>query len=101
MEAHEARVGRCGGASCCDCCYFPDCVVYNEVVLSASVWERLLPITIEAIGYHASSARQHTDSKKQAEQVYADYRRAFPSSLAPLVRLNLKITDQPFSLHGH
>lgn len=87
LELHERRVHDCGGANCCDCCTYPKCTLYNEVLLSAAVWEERLPATVEAIFLRAGSDRHVL---AYARRMHAAFNAAFPrSDPVPLVQVDL------------
>jgi hypothetical protein len=85
----------------CECCRWPACPRYNELVLSDTGWTARLPTIIEAI-YFPVGRNRSAAMEKYAKKVQAAFRLAFPNSQhaqnVPVLALNLTRSRHPFSL---
>ena len=61
---------------------------YNEIIISASLWEQNLPRIVEALVYFNDETR--------ARRAYQQLKQDYPASTALLLHGNLASTDQPF-----
>ncbi|KAL1526257.1 hypothetical protein AB1Y20_014977 [Prymnesium parvum] len=97
LQGMMQRQGRHTRGRTCSCCSWPDCALYNEVVLDSKVWSEQLPKTIEAICFLASDA----DGKKIAERWRSRMLGHFhlQATELPLVRIgDIERESAPFSL---
>ena len=71
------------GFNGCDCCTYPGCPRYNELVLDPGTWIKRLPSTIEAIIFTADGQGRHKDVsglEAHARRVHSHFRKAFSTS---------------------
>ena len=92
------QVQRAAAAPHCACCSWPECPLYNELVLDSDVWTRSLPRTIEAFFF--------PEGESNAEEVARQSRDVFnwvyrldddPEAGPPLIRLGDLSSDTPFT----
>ena len=92
LAAHERRSLQCSQAGNINNCY-------NEVLLSASVWNANLPDLVEAMGFPRGSAR----AEHEARLTHALFLKNFGAEV-PLIEIALRndtqdgLNPQPFSL---
>ena len=59
LQSHEKRVAACFDNpkdECCTCCSYPQCVLYNEIVINAKIWDQSMPSGLEAIAVPAHAS---------------------------------------------
>ena len=79
----------------CMCCSWPDCPLYNEVLLSADVWSSWMPSTIEAVFYTKSSVEAESAARETHARFLTTYN--LDNSSVPLLELSV-MSDNPFTV---
>ena len=90
QEHHTAAHGQC------QCCSWPKCALFNEVVLDSAVWSQHLPWTVEAVVFPADSPGAEVLARKWHRKMLDDYQ--MEASELPLVRMGDVGSEAPFSL---
>lgn len=81
----------------CACCSWPDCPLYNEVVLDSEVWTENLPSTIEAVLFPAGDDNAQAMARRWHRLMLEHFR--LDASALPLVSIGDPERDQaPFRL---
>ena len=90
QEEHTAARG-------CRCCSWPDCPLYNEVILDSEVWTENLPSTIEAVLFPAGDNAAQAMARRWRHLLLEHFH--LDASEVPLVRIgDPEREDAPFSL---
>ena len=88
---------RLAATATCECCSWPGCPLYNEVLLSAETWVSRLPHTIEAIFVPVGASPEAEAQARRVHQYFRATYRLQASEGPPLVRVNRK-AHAPFEL---
>jgi hypothetical protein len=97
----EKQLRAAPGFGQCECCAWPDCPRYNELVLDPATWIDHLPYTVEAFVYPVDMASS-AELAYTARQLQASFRRAFNSSThawgVPVLAFNRSSNADAFTL---
>lgn len=97
----EKQLASADGFNGCDCCTYPGCPRYNELVLDPGTWMKRLPSTIEAIIFTADG-KNVRGLEAHARRVHAHFRQAFSTRKhaqnVPLLSFDPRRPTRPFSV---
>lgn len=95
LALHESRARRDPRFRSCTCCSWPECALYNEVLLDAHTWVAHLPWTIEAVFFSAGAAHAEATAREAHGAFLAHF--ALDAAQVPLVQLDLHNLGAPFT----
>eukprot|EP00747_Dinoflagellata_sp_TGD_P133805 gnl/TRDRNA2_/TRDRNA2_175256_c0_seq11.p1 gnl/TRDRNA2_/TRDRNA2_175256_c0~~gnl/TRDRNA2_/TRDRNA2_175256_c0_seq11.p1 ORF type:complete len:333 (-),score=8.48 gnl/TRDRNA2_/TRDRNA2_175256_c0_seq11:237-1235(-) len=105
MKAHEARVATVPSqkASACkrNCCLYPSCKLYNEVILSTPRFLQAMPHALEAFYFTSGQAARSDARARQGEQSARAAQKFFQVKFGhdiPVVKIENFALPEPFQI---